>query len=644
MAEVLRIMKRMVRRARFLGVAALGLGLLAWAVWHWRSRAPGTAVGRPSATERDVASGRGHPADPARVVSVSTPRLSARRKTLRESVDPRRDGWSTEVFAERALGQLKAIGRQWSRPGGIEASRLAPVLAASAVCGPLRPAKLATVFEDSSLLVRRAADEAGGDSAGAYHGPTGLADALRELARPFGDAGRVDAHFKIVRLAADARAVRTVALFHAAGPGPRGPTEQHATWQCTWAIGAEGSLQLTALESRDYEEVVAKKTWFADRTAAVLGRNPSFHQQMAFGLNHWLGRIERVHKMQIYLRNGIAVGDVDGDGWDDLYVCQPGGLPNRLYVQTADGTAVDRSQRAGVDFLDTSASALLLDLDNDGDQDLVLALSGALLLLQNDGSGRFRLRATLRPADENLQSLAAADYDNDGDLDLYVCADFAASSARPEEPPIRFLYHDANDGGANVLLRNDIAGPAAGEWRFTDVTTQVGLDVNNRRHSLAAAWEDYDNDGDMDLYVANDYGQNCLYRNDGGRFVDVAANAGVIDSGSGMSACWADYDRDGFMDLYVGNMFSSAGSRIARQARFKPGTSAATRGTYVRFAKGNSLFENTGSGRFREVGAEAAVEMGRWAWSSLFADLNNDGWEDLVVANGYITTEDSGDL
>jgi hypothetical protein len=118
----------------------------------------------------------------------------------------------------------------------------------------------------------------------------------------------------------------------------------------------------------------------------------------------------------------------------------------------------------------------------------------------------------------------------------------------------------------------------------------------------------------------------------------------LIDVGFGMSVSWGDYNRDGQMDLYVGNMFSSAGSRITHQPSFQRKASPTQRALYQRMAKGNSLFEAADGGTFREISAAAGVEMGRWAWSSVFEDLNNDGWEDLVVANGYITTEDSGDL
>jgi len=252
------------------------------------------------------------------------------------------------------------------------------------------------------------------------------------------------------------------------------------------------------------------------------------------------------------------------------------------------------------------------------------------------GGGTSPNGATARPTD-NAGGVSAADYDLDGDLDVYVVS-YGQRFLADGESGGPIPYHDANNGGPNMLLRND------GNWKFTDVTTESGLDMNNRRWSHAASWEDYDADGDFDLYVANDFGRNNLYRNDSGKFVDVAGAAGVEDIACSMSVTWGDYDQDGRMDLYVGNMFSSAGLRITEQARFHADAPDQLRADLRRHARGNSLFHNEGDGTFRDVSEEADVTMGRWAWGSNFVDINNDGREDLVVANGFITGSDTKDL
>lgn len=236
--------------------------------------------------------------------------------------------------------------------------------------------------------------------------------------------------------------------------------------------------------------------------------------------------------------------------------------------------------------------------------------------------------------------MAAADFDSDGDLDIYVCGYFPRDSVGEGIGLGRPMpYHDANNGIPNQLLSND------GNGNFQDVTEQVGLDANNRRFSFAASWEDYDNDGDPDLYVANDFGRNNLYRNEAGTFIDVAADAGVEDMSSGMSVSWTDFDHDGNMDIYVGNMFSSAGNRVTYQRQFRETENLDVRAHYQRHARGNSLFRNRGDGTFEDISEAANVTMGRWSWSSNFADINNDGWDDLLVANGMVTSaDDPGDL
>ena len=234
--------------------------------------------------------------------------------------------------------------------------------------------------------------------------------------------------------------------------------------------------------------------------------------------------------------------------------------------------------------------------------------------------------------------MSAADFDRNGFVDIYTCGYFSRTPSSGVGLGRPLPYHDANNGTPNYLIAN------SGNWNFSDVTNQVGLDVNNRRFSYAAAWSDYDDDGDPDLYVANDFGRNNLYRNDNGTFEDVASDVGVEDISAGMSAQWSDFDRDGDFDLYVGNMYSSAGNRIARQLGFQADADDAVRRQFLRHARGNSLFRNDAS-VFHDVSVASNVTMGRWAWSSNLVDLNNDGWDDIVVANGFVTSEtDTKDL
>ena len=202
-------------------------------------------------------------------------------------------------------------------------------------------------------------------------------------------------------------------------------------------------------------------------------------------------------------------------------------------------------------------------------------------------------------------------------------------------------FHDAGNGGRNILLKN------LGDFGFADATAAVGLDAANSRWSFAAAWEDYDRDGDPDLYVANDFGRNCLYQNEGGRFLQIADELKIEDMASGMSVAWGDYNRDGCSDIYVGNMFSAAGNRISRQKLFTLGSDPDLVGKLRRMARGNSLFAGgrgeSGYG-FRDVSEGSRSYLGQWAWSSGFGDLNNDGWEDLVISNGFLTGREPDDL
>lgn len=408
-------------------------------------------------------------------------------------------------------------------------------------------------------------------------------------------------------------------------------------FKSSWSKNETG--QLKALKIGDPEQTVLNESpalWFNDETDRLTAKEPAFTEHLSMGLDFWLKRIESIHGIDAFINNGMALGDFDGDGRDDIYVCQPGGLPNRLFLHQADNTIKEAPKRTGANYLDHTSSALFIDIDNDGDQDLTLATPSGIVLLENDKHLSFIERGILQTDEVDCHSLSATDFDMDGNLDLLIT--FALGS-RSLDDDSSFRFDDARDGGSNQLFRGD------GKWSFSEVTALTGLSEGNDRHSLAASWHDYDLDGDPDLYIANDYGQNQMYRNDvreGSRFFSEIANEiGIEDRGAGMSVSWADYNRDGLPDLYVGNMYSNAGKRITGLSGFLPKNKDLTK-HYRRFAKGNTLFKQQKNGRYIDSGP--ATTMGRWAWSSVFADLNNDGWEDLIVANGYISGPRTDDL
>ena len=145
--------------------------------------------------------------------------------------------------------------------------------------------------------------------------------------------------------------------------------------------------------------------------------------------------------------------------------------------------------------------------------------------------------------------------------------------------------------------------------------------------------------------MVNDFGRKNLYRNNGdGTFTDVAPQAGVEDVGAGMGVCWFDFDNDGAEDLYVADMWSAAGARISSQEVFQKDAPTNVRALYRKHAVGNSLFHSSGAGSFKDSGASAGVQMGRWAWSSDAWDFDHDGFPDLYIANGMVSGPSRDDL
>ena len=381
--------------------------------------------------------------------------------------------------------------------------------------------------------------------------------------------------------------------------------------------------------------VTSPKPFFRDVTGHVFGAVDSFREQLIPGNPYWRARLDSACGIDVYGNQGISVADIDNDGVDEIYVCQPGGLPNRLYKVRADGTAEDITARSGLGVLDETTCALFADFRNSGRQDAVVLRSSGPLYFVNRGDGTFveqrdafQFKTTPQGS---FTGMAAADFDRDGRLDLYLCCYIYFQSEDQYQYPAP--YQDARNGPPNFLFRNR-------GTNFEDVTAEVGMNENNDRFSFAPAWCDFDGDGWPDLYVANDFGRGNLYRNREGHFRDEAAKAGLDGVGPGMSAAWFDYDGDGRPDLYVSNMWTAPGQRVIRDPAFKPGDAEAFR----RHTKGNCLYRNKGDGTFEETSAREGVEMGRWAWSSGGFDWDLDGVPEILIGAGMVTNGPAKDL
>ena len=449
------------------------------------------------------------------------------------------------------------------------------------------------------------------------------------------------AQLKVVGITGEEGIIEVEILFSLAGSA--GDKDRHQ-WNGEALLGwntLEGKFSSFQTRSRHHVQLTARP--FRDVTNEALGANASYRDILLPSIDHFRGRLDAAVGIGVYGHNGLAIGDADGDGLEDIYVPTAAGLPNLLYRAGTDGAFTDVSRESGVDLLDGTSQALFLDLDNDSDQDLFLVTEQRLAVLLNDGGGRFlhledavekNAAGTATPL-----SATAADYDLDGLVDLYICSYvFWRGGSNSAGTRLPIPYHEAHNGAANILLRN------LGGGRFENATAASGLGANNQRFSFAAAWGDYDGDGYPDLYIANDFGSNNLWRNRGdGTFEETTVDAGVEDVGAGMSVSWEDYDNDGDLDLYIGNMFSAAGQRVTGGDDYKV-DDRQLQSVYRRHARGNSLFRNSGDGTFEDVSLESGAWFGRWAWGSDFLDFNLDGHEDIYVQNGFLTNSREHDL
>ena len=328
--------------------------------------------------------------------------------------------------------------------------------------------------------------------------------------------------------------------------------------------------------------------------------------------------------------HGAAVADVDGDGLVDLLTT--GVERNVLYRNRGDGTFEDVSEETLLHLTRPATGAAFFDADGDGDEDLFLASVGRQMYLENrlvpDGRVRFLDSSVRAGVDQEAIgfSVAVADVNGDARPDVYVTSYNRYGLVMPN------AWHRATNGTPNLLFIN------LGDGRFREEAARWG--VRDSRWSYAASFADLDGDGDQDLYVANDFGENALYLNEGDHFRDVAAHRGVLDPGNGMGVSFGDYDNDGNLDLHVTNMSSTVGNRIL--ARLFPDADPG-HSVLKKIASGNSLYRGDGHGGFVNRTFDLGGFSAGWAWGGGFIDVDNDGWEDLYAPNGFISGKTMND-
>jgi len=330
------------------------------------------------------------------------------------------------------------------------------------------------------------------------------------------------------------------------------------------------------------------------------------------------------------LGSGAAFLDYDGDGDVDLYVVNAADLPgsvtapaptNALYRNDGAGAFEDVTTLAGVGHTGYGVGCAVADYDNDGDPDIYVTNLGRNVLYRNDGAGAFTdVTARAGVGDDRWgASCAFLDYDGDGLLDLFVVNYMRFSTKGHATHLTKGLptYASPVDqvGGVSFANEPDLLYRNNGDGTFQDVSTEAGITIKGL--GLAVAVGDMDDDGDPDLHVANDMEPDTLYRNNGdGTFTDVAPFAGVAYDqhgmpGSGMGASFGDLDGDGRLDLVVSNAASAPAL----------------------------VFHNEGLAMFSDVSFSSGVgqpTLPRFQWAVELLDADNDGLTDIYIASGHL--------
>ncbi len=339
--------------------------------------------------------------------------------------------------------------------------------------------------------------------------------------------------------------------------------------------------------------------------------------------------------------------DVNNDGFVDCMITNGpfGGQNNNLFLNTGAGNFTVVTNDTIVKDHKPSDGATFADIDNDGDMDAFVAnwYNVNNMLYKNNGSGTFTQISSGSPVNDLGYSETAAwgDYDNDGFVDLYV-----TNSAGNKK---NFLYHNNGNSTFTKILSGvqvtDADTTRCVNWTDIDNDNDLDIFVTNEGHqneiiyrndgfgvftklstgplltnglsTMSGSWADYDNDGDLDVFLANDGGSNALFRNDGNfNFVKIINDTVSKTNGHSFSSAWSDIDNDGDLDLFV------------------------TNGFYTSLKQLDFFYLNNGNGTFTRNGTDILAKDSTWAYGCAFGDYDNDGFEDLAVATTRYLSQD----
>ena len=330
--------------------------------------------------------------------------------------------------------------------------------------------------------------------------------------------------------------------------------------------------------------------------------------------------------------SGVAWGDFDNDGFDDLFVVSGGGslnlpdselAPSVLYRNLGDGRF--EKVKGFPELRIRGMGAAWGDYDDDGRLDLVVTSYDRIYLFHNNGDGTFTDVSHKTGLDHYRgfwSGVSWGDYNRDGYLDLYVCGyvkyrpgeqNTAAASSTQFGLEVPFTLNPASfEPKRNLLFRNN------GDGTFTEVAKELGVD-NPEGRSLSALWHDFDGDGWPDLYVANDISENKLYLNRHGKFIDAGRSAWVEEYRGSMGLAAGDFDRDGDDDLFISHWVAQGYA------------------LYQSLLSEQKGMANASELHFTDVAANMGIgqpSLQKIGWGTSFVDFDSDGWPDLIVANG----------